>query len=139
MFSVTRSDIQGNVRTRRSSSEMKFLTDSIEELMQSHLKTQDSVLHYQSDMIQNLIKSQNNTQHLDEQFYSLTEEIRQVYTALSEHLTPLLEKSACTVTEKALYALIGCLLVSLFFNLYFALIYYQMCFPRFVSKLAVGH
>lgn len=129
---MTRSDIQGNVRTRRSSSEMKFLTDSIEELMQSHLKTQDSVLTYQADMIQNLIKSQNDTQHLDEQFYSLTNEIRQVYTALSDHLTPLLEKTACTVTEKALYALVGCLLVSVFFNLYFALSYYQICFARLV-------
>ena len=119
--------VSSNRSKRAVSAEYEFLSQSIEKLMTSHMETQDAVLSYQTNMIKELLQAQNSTLQFDEQFYSLVQEVRNGYSKMLTHLTPMLETARCDSTVASLYVVLGCLVFSLLANLACFLYYGSSC------------
>lgn len=104
-------------RTRRSASEIDFLTQAIDKLMQTYLKNQDAVLNHQTEMVESLLSSQNSTEQIDNHFFTIIREIRRGYFNLMDNLEKKVIQPMCPTVTPALYLLVSGLFVSVIANL----------------------
>lgn len=114
-------------RSRRSSSEVQFLAQSIDTMMESYLKNQDAVLKHQTEMVEGLIRSQNGTEQIDSHFFDMMHEIRRGYFKLMENLEKRVIDPMCPKVTPFLYFISIGLLVSLVSNL---IMVYLLCRSR---------
>ena len=104
-------------RARRSSSEVQFLAQSIDTMMDTYLKNQDAVLKHQTEMVEGLIQSQNGTEQIDNHFFNMMHEIRRGYFKLMENLEKRVIDPMCPKVTPFLYFTSAGLLVSLVTNI----------------------
>lgn len=103
-------------RVRRSTSEVQFLAQSIDTMMDSYIKNQDAVLKHQTEMVEGLIKSQNGTEQIDDHFFNMMREIRRGYYDLMENLEQRVIDPMCPTVTPFLYFVSFGLLSSLIMN-----------------------
>lgn len=103
-------------RVRRDSSEVQFLAQSIDTMMDTYIKNQDAVLKHQTEMVEGLIRSQNGTEQIDNHFFNMMHEIRRGYFKLMENLEKRVINPMCPKVTPFLYFISIGLLVSLTSN-----------------------
>ena len=114
------------VRNRRSSpSEVRFLAQSIDTMMNTYIKNQDAVLKHQTEMVEGLIKSQNGTEQIDNHFFSMLREIRQGYFKLMEDLEKRIIDPMCPKVTPFLYSVTFGLILSVVINLILLFMVYR--------------
>ena len=116
---MTQTEEEFSKRSRRSTSEIDFLTKAVDKMMQAYLRNQDAVLNHQTEMVESLLHSQNSTEQIDGHFFSMMREIRRGYFNLMENLENKVIDPMCPSVTPVLYVITIGLLVSALANLMF--------------------
>lgn len=115
------------IRNRRSSpSEVRFLAQSIDTMMNTYIKNQDAVLKHQTEMVEGLIKSQNGTEQIDNHFFGMLREIRQGYFKLMEDLEKRVIDPMCPKVTPFLYFVSIGLVLSMMVNVFLIFMVYRI-------------
>ena len=99
-----------------SSFNSSFLTQSIDKMMQTHLRNQDAVLDHQTQMVESLLQSQNTTEQMDNHFFTLIREVRRGYQNIMSDLESRIINPLCPSVTPVMYLLAIGLLISMFVN-----------------------
>ena len=129
---MTQTEEEFSKRSRRSTSEIDFLTKAIDKMMQTYLRNQDAVLDHQTEMVESLLHSQNSTEQIDGHFFSMMREIRRGYFNLMEDLETRVVNPMCPSVTPILYGITIGLSLSVSANLVFVFLLYRRSRIRYL-------
>lgn len=122
---MTQTEEEFSKRSRRSTSEIDFLTKAIDKMMQTYLRNQDAVLDHQTEMVESLLHSQNSTEQIDGHFFTMMREIRRGYFNIMEDLESRIIDPMCPAVTPFLYVTSIGLFLSVLANLVLLFLFHR--------------
>ena len=117
-------------RSKRSSNDLDFLSESLDKILRSQIENQDEVLKHQTNLIQQLVNSRNDTAVLDQHFFNLVTEIRRGYIAVRESIASRVMIPHCPEATATLLVLSISLGVSLLLHVVIMIAAIHRAFKR---------